>query len=300
MRKAVNNLIKDRGSDRVFLICVYILLIIATFITFWPFYYVICVSMSNPVDFLKYGVSFWPVGFSLDSYKTVVSNSDFWISIKNTVIITASGILFGIVLTMFGAYSISHKRLVARKFIIGFMIFTMYFSGGLIPFYILILKLGFYNKLISLIIPSLVNTYFIIIARSYIDTLPYELNESAYMDGANDLRIFFSVVFPLCKPIVAVLCLYLGVHYWNIYLNGLMFLTDPDKQPIQVYLARIILKFERLKEATQYSQDKESYYAISIQLKYTLIILGILPIMMVYPFIQKYLIKGMLIGSLKG
>jgi putative aldouronate transport system permease protein len=252
------------------------------------------------MDFLKHGVYLWPVGFSLDSYKTIISSKDFWFSIRNTLIITISGVLFGVILTMCGAYAISHKRLVGRKFFIGFMIFTMYFSGGLIPFYILILKLGFYNKLVSLIIPSLVNAFYIIIARSFIDTLPYELHESAYIDGANDLLIFFTIIFPLCKPIIAVLCLYLGVHYWNIYLHGVLFIVDPSLHPIQVYLSRIILKFERVREAGNFSHDRESFYALSIQLKYSLIIMGVLPIMMVYPFIQKYLVKGMMIGSLKG
>ncbi len=291
---------RETKRDICFLSCVYALLALAGLCTFYPFYYVLCVSISDPVDFFTYGVSFLPRGFSITSYKAIFMGTDIWRVLGNTLYITSFGTVLALALTSLGGYVLSKKRLVFKRFFTFMVLIPMYFSGGMIPSYLLIGKLGLMNNFWAVILSGALGTYYLILARSYFQSLPQELEESAWLDGANDFLIFIRIMLPLAKPIMAVLLLYYAVNFWNVYFNAVLYLTESSKSPIQVYLASIIISNESVKSIGVLTPEAREMASISNQLKYSLIIVGITPIIMVYPFIQKYLVKGMMLGSLKG
>ena len=293
-------ILKKNKSDYIFLFFIYVIVLSGGISAFYPFFYTFLVSISDSVQFFKKGVTVFPVGFSLDAYRVVFAGTDLWRALINTTFITVVGTFLGVVIILFASYAISKRRLVGRKFFIFYIIITMYFSGGLIPGYILIMKLHLYNTFWSVILPGVVSTYYIILARTFFDSLPVEIEESACIDGANEFRILFSIILPLCKPIIAVIGLYFGVGFWNTYFNAILYMPKAELDPIQVYLAKVIIANSAVKEIGLMGPDAGRNEMISHQLKYALIIVGILPIMAVYPFIQKYFVKGMLIGSLKG
>lgn len=291
---------RETKRDKIYLIFVVALLLIMGFITLYPFYYVVCVSFSNPIEFAKRGVSFLPAGFSIASYQAVFESHGIWRAVKNSIVITAIGSAMSLFLTSMAGYVFSRKRLVFREFWVILTIIPMYISGGTIPTYILINKLGLYNSIWAIIVPGLTSTYYLVLARSYYDTLPVELEESAWLDGANDIYIYFRIMMPLAKPILAVLFLYFAVGLWNVYLPAVMYLTKSSQMPIQVFLSDVVLGNAALDSAGKSAQNSQDKALISQQLKYALVIVGILPIMCIYPFVQKYIVKGMMLGSLKG
>lgn len=296
----LGSLKRETKGDIIYLAFVSVFLLFAGFITLYPFYYVVCVSFSDPVAYAKYGVTFWPRGLSILSYEAVFESAGIWNAIKNSAVLTSIGTFSSLFFTSMGGYVISRRRLVFRSFFVVLMIIPMYIGGGMIPSYILINKLGLYNSIWALIVPSLVSTYYMVLARSYYDSLPQELEESAWIDGARDTYIYFRIMMPLAKPMLAVLLLYFAVGFWNTYLPAVLYLTKNTQMPIQVYLADIIIGNARMDTAMTNAIDAQERANISQQLKYALVIIGILPIMCVYPFVQKFIVKGMMLGSLKG
>lgn len=286
-------------------IIIYFLVGFAAFITVWPFIYVFSMSISDPLEAAKQTIWLYPKGFSLEAYIRIFYNSDLWNAYKNTLFYTIAGTILNLLTASISAYPLSRKRLFARKFFIMFLIIPMYFSGGLIPHFILIDKLHMYNTVWVMIIPGMLSIWNIILTRTYFKTIPDSLQESALIDGANDLQILFRIIIPLSKPIMAVVALYTAVGIWNSWFNAMIYLPNPKLQPLQLFLTKVLI-FEMASlnssnsgaKITQFLEQSKSM-AVAIQLKYAAIMFCSLPIICFYPFLQKYFIKGALIGSLK-
>ena len=276
---------------------IYLFMIFVIGITLYPFIYVLSMSISNPVYVINNSVWLYPKGFSLEAYAKVFDNPDVWISYSNTVFYTAVGTAVNILLTIFAAYPLSRRGFVLRTPIMFLILFTMFFGGGLIPLFMLVNQIGLYDTRWIIILLSAVSAYYIIIARTFLQGLPESLQESARIDGANDIVILFKVVIPLSKPILAVLALFYAVGHWNSYFNALLFLSSPNLQPISLYLVKVLVQNSGALMAGMEQDINRALF--SVQLKYALIIVTILPILILYPFLQKHFVKGVMIGSVK-
>jgi putative aldouronate transport system permease protein len=266
-------------------------------ITVYPFLFVFSMSISDPKYVLEQSVWLFPKGFSVESYKRVFENPDIWTSYYNTVFYTVIGTVLNVMLTIFGAYPLSRRSFFARNHLMIFIVFTMFFSGGLIPLFILIKDLGLYNTRWAMIIPGAISAFLIIVARTFFQSIPESLDESAKMDGANDITIMFRIIMPLSKPIIAVLTLFYAVGHWNSYFSAMIYLPDVKLQPLQLYLVKILIQNQdKLSEGLT---DELNRALFTLQLKYSIIIVAILPILLIYPFLQKYFAKGVMLGSLK-
>ena len=292
--------IKKRcASDRVFYFLVWFLIIFGFFITLLPFMYVISVSFSDVHAINRGQVGIWPVGFNLDGYKQVLGQQKLWRAYYNTLWYTAVGTVLNIVFTVIAAYPLSRYTFSGRKFLNFFIAFTMYFGGGMIPFYLLIVKLGLYNTRWVMVIPSLISTWNIMLCRSAFTEMPNELVESAQIDGASDWLILRRIAIPLIKPTLAVVTMYYAIGHWNDFMTPLIYINKESLQPMQLLLRRILAQF-----STDFTQGMNVMAAlksvVSVQIRYVTIVVAIAPILLVYPFIQKYFVKGVMLGAVKG
>lgn len=289
--------IKKSKAEKIGMFFVYLIMLIVIFITLYPFIYVFSMSVSDPMSVLKQEVWFLPKGFNLNSYKKVFENPELWMHYGNTIWYTVVGTLVNMVLTVLGAYPLSRKSMYMRKPIMFFITFTMFFSGGMIPLFIVVNKLGLYDSRWAMILPVAVSAWNLIIARTYFEGLPEGLMESAKLDGANDFQILGKIVIPLSKPILAVLSLFSAVGHWNAYFNAVLFLPSPSKQPLQIYLQKLLINMSDVVAGN--SQFGLARSMDVIQLRYSTIIVVILPIVCVYPFLQKYFVQGVMVGAIK-
>ncbi len=289
--------IKESRGDQAFLVCAYIFTILLILLCIYPFIYVISNSISSPNSVLKQEVYFFPKGFSFKAYMMVFENQLVWSCYRNTIFYTVVGTAINLFTTLLFAYPLSRKDFSGRKFLMIFIAITMFFSGGLIPLFIIINNLGLYDTLWAVILPSAIGTYNVIITRTFMQSLPSSLQESAMLDGCNDLRILAQIVIPLSMPIIAVISLYCAVNFWNMYFLPMVFTPSAENHPLQLYLMKIVV--QNSQEGLGNSQGYERLMS-GAQLKYSIIIVSILPIICVYPFLQKFFIKGVMIGALKG
>lgn len=292
--------IKKRcASDRVFYFLVWFLIIFGFFITLLPFMYVISVSFSDIHAINRGQVGIWPVGFNLDGYKQVLGQQKLWRAYYNTLWYTVVGTVLNIVFTVIAAYPLSRYTFSGRKFLNFFIAFTMYFGGGMIPFYLLMVKLGLYNTRWVMVIPSLISTWNIMLCRSAFTEMPNELVESAQIDGASDWLILRRIAIPLIKPTLAVVTMYYAIGHWNDFMTPLIYINKESLQPMQLLLRRILAQF-----STDFTQGMNVMAAlksvVSVQVRYVTIVVAIAPILLVYPFIQKYFVKGVMLGAVKG
>lgn len=269
-------------------------------ITLYPFYYVVMASLSGSLNLMgQEGLMLWPVGFSTDAYEMVLSNPNILTGYRTTLIVVVAGTFLNILLTSVGAYLLTRKELPIRNVMAYMMIFTMYFSGGMIPTYLVVYKgLNLGDSLWALILPGAISTYNLIIMRTNFAAIPASLEESAQIDGANDFVILFRIILPLSLPIIAVMVLFYGVSHWNAWFNAMIYIRTRSKYPLQLILREILLlnsTESMMNDAT--GSDK---YSIGESIKYATIIVATLPILLVYPFIQKYFVKGIMIGAVKG
>ncbi|MDF2961495.1 MAG: binding-protein-dependent transport system inner rane component, partial [Paenibacillus sp.] len=246
-------------------------------------------------------VLLWPVDFSLEGYEAVFRDRSvlhsFWMSVFYTVVGTAINVL----VTVLAAYPLSRKDLAGRNWIMALFAFTMFFGGGLIPNYLLAKSLGILNTPWALLLPGALSIWNMIITRTYFNaTIPDELLEAAQMDGCNDLKFLWKVVLPLSGPIVAVISLFYGVEHWNQYFNALLYLKDPDLYPLQLVLREILIRSQVSTEMIADSKQAAELAGLSDLLKYSLIVVATVPLMAVYPFVQRFFVKGVMIGALKG
>lgn len=284
-------------------VIIYIIVGLAGVVTLLPMVYILAMSLSDPGAVLRQEVFLIPVGFTLDAFKTIVQLEGIGRAYLNTGIYLVSIVVLSDLATVLAAYPLCVRRLFGRKFWTVFLIIPMFFGGGLIPSFVLMVNLGLYNSYWAIIIPSIVSLWNIVLVRTYFRTLPYSLFESAYIDGANDLQTLFKIVVPLAKPIVAVITLYTAVGVWNSWFSARLYLADEDLYPLQYYLAQLLVfkpsGIEDKIDVIDKGAELINEFMQASQLKYAMIIFVTGPILCIYPFLQKYFIKGALIGSLK-
>ncbi len=267
-------------------------------VTLYPFLYVLFASVSDPVRMGRHmGFLALPLGFTLASYRRVLQNPMILGGYLNTLLYMSTGTALNLLLTTLGAYVLSRKRLLLRDAIMFFIVVTMFFSGGLIPFYLIVRGMGLQDKIWAMILPTAISSYNLIVMRTAFAAVPDSMEESSRMDGANDLRILFQIYLPLCMAVVAVMILFYAVAHWNAWFNAMIFLRSRQKYPLQLILREILIAStteDMMTEAA--AMDKEP---IGETIKYATIIVATLPILFVYPFLQRYFIHGVMIGALK-
>lgn len=272
-----------------------IILALISLMTLYPFLYVIFASFSDPVKLMgNSSLLLKPLGFSLNAYKKVFVNPSIYSGYLNTIFYVAAGTLVNILATCMAAYVLSRKQFMLRRFLTIMFIFTMYFNGGLIPSYLLIKDLGLINSRLSLILPGAVSTFNLMIMITGFEGIPQSLEESARIDGAGDWTILFRIIMPLAKPTIMVILLYYAVGHWNSWFNAMIYLRDADKMPIQIFL-RDILTRSQLGAMTGQTDVED----VGQTIKYATIIVSTVPILCIYPFIQKHFVKGVMIGAVK-
>lgn len=287
-----------RESGLIGTIVIYIIVIFAAFITLYPFLYVISNSFSNPLNVIRRDVVLWPVNFSLQSYETLLNQKDVFVAYYNTVWYTVVGTLVNMVLTLMAAYALSIRKFFLRNQISVFITVTMFVSGGIIPSYIVVNRLGLYDTPWALIVPTAISAYNLIVARSFFEALPEELAESAHLDGANDFTILWKIIIPVSKPIISVLIIFYAVGHWNEYFNPMIYLKSRDLKPIQLYLRDILVANQQATTSTGGSTGAERQYLFEA-LKFSTIVITVLPITVIYPFFQKHFVQGVMIGAVK-
>lgn len=281
-------------GEMVFHVCNTVFMLLFMIVVLYPMWYVVVASFSDGREVLKAGGKMlWFKEFNFDSYKAMLDNPAIFTGYRNTLFIVIFGTILNLVLTAMGGYFLSRKGILWGKVISVGIIFTMYFSGGLIPTYFAVNSLGLYNSLLALILPTAISTFNMIIMRTGFDAIPDSLEESAKLDGARQVTILFKIMIPLCKPTIAVLALYYGVGHWNAWFNAMIYLQDRDLFPLQLILREIVM----YNTATDVAIDKVE---LSETVQYATIVITTLPILCVYPFLMKYFEKGVMVGAVKG
>lgn len=294
------NTIGDTGGDRVFLAGVMIISFLILCIVIYPLVYVLSASFSSGDAVMAGKVYFLPVGFSVEGYKMVFEDQNILIGFKNTIIYTVLGTLINMVMTTLIAFPLSRKRLSGRQAIMFMVTFTMFFSGGLIPTFLVVEKLKMVDTIWAMVIPSAVSTFNLIIMKTFFEnSIPEELGESAALDGCDNFRFLISIVLPLSKPILAVLILYYAVGHWNQYFSALIYLRSNEKISLQLALRNILLANQMASGGSD-SGGFGEVAKIGLTVKYSVIIISSIPVIILYPFIQKYFVKGIMIGAIKG
>ncbi len=292
--------LKESKGDQIYLICIYVLITILTFVTIYPFIYVISMSISDPLAAAQGQVTFLPKGFSIAAYERVFMNNDIWISFYNSFWYTIVGTFFMLVFTVAAAYPLSRPHFFARKALSAMFLVPMFFWGGLIPFFQIVKATGLYDTRWALVIPYLIEIWNMIVCRTFFQSIPEELYESSRIDGANEFTTLVRITLPLSKQILAVLALFYGISNWNGWFAAVLFLTDSKMHPIQVYLKRVLVDATSAEAMMSYINMGVQALLSLMQVKYAIVVVASLPIILVYPFIQKYFEKGVMIGSLKG
>lgn len=290
---------RKKASDIILDSIIYLILIALTIVTLYPVWHVIVASFSTSTALAKVdGLLLWPSDFNLEGYRLVASNRLILSGLKNSFLVLLGSLPLNIVMTVLCGYFLAMPGLFWKKPISFYILFTMYFGGGLIPTYLNVKGLGLGDTLWSLIIPGALSVYNAIICKSAIEGIPDSLREAAYMDGANDVFVLFKVIVPLIKPTLAVLLLYYGVSHWNSWYSASLYITDEMKLPVQNIIRSILIANDTTLSGTGDMGDSYNTYAESI--RYASIVVTTLPIMCVYPFLQKYFTKGVMIGAVKG
>ncbi|MDE0221872.1 MAG: carbohydrate ABC transporter permease [Spirochaetaceae bacterium] len=289
-----------RASDLAFDGVILLVCLVAVAVALYPFIYVLSVSISDAEEAFRGKVWIVPAGLSVKAYEIVLDNPGMWRSYYNTVWYVVVGTAVNITLTILAAYPLSRRELLGKNLIITMMVLTVYVSGGLIPFYRLVKEIGLFNTRWALVLPTAVSFLYIIILRTFFRSLPDELEDAAIVDGAGPATVLVRIALPLSKAALATLVLFYAVGHWQAFFNAILFITKQDLHPLQVYLRRVVIMNDpALIDSVDEWVRHVNTSAIYEQLKYALIIVSILPIICLYPFLQKYFVKGAMIGALK-
>lgn len=292
---------KMTGCDLVFYGVSALVIGILTLTVLYIIVYILSASFSSPAALAAGKVVLWPVDFSVDGYKAVFNYSKVWIGYRNTIFYVIAGTAINVSMTLLCAYPMAQKDLYGGKAIMAYFTFTMIFNGGMIPTYILVKNLGIMNTVWSLLIPGAMTVYNMIIARTFIRTnIPGELRDAARIDGCDDFHFFFEVVLPLSKAIIAVLTLWYAVGHWNSYMDAFLYLRDNKLYPLQIFLKDVLVSGEFSAEDMMDPETAIALQNMKLLLKYSLIVVSVVPLFFFYPFVQKYFVKGVTIGSVKG
>ncbi len=292
--------LKKTAADKTFEVMNIIIMLFLIVITLYPFLYIVFASFSNSDDLIRHsGLLLYPLGLNLNAYKMVFQNPNIFTGYGNTLIVLVVGTALNLLMTSFGAYVLSRKGFPGKRVLLVLIVFTMYFQGGMIPRYLLIydtLNLG--DSLLALIIPQAISTYNLIVMRTSFLGVPDSLEESAKIDGANDFVILFRIILPVSMSVVAVMILFYGVTHWNAWFDAMIFLRDRKRYPLQLILREILILNSTETMAVE-SADVNNM-AVGESIKYATIMVATLPVLAVYPFLQKYFVKGVMIGAIKG
>ena len=292
------SLVKDTRADKIFLVFVYFFLAIALLIVLYPLIYIVSASISNP--HLVNSGEMWllPKGVTFEGYRTLLGNSSIWRGYLNTIYYTVLGTSINLLVTLPCAYALSRDDFYGRRAFTNFMLVTMFLSGGLIPSYLLIRSLGMLNTVWALVIPGAVSVYNVVVTRTFFQTtIPREMEEAAIVDGCSDFRLFMQIVLPLSTPIIAVMALFYGVGHWNSFFSALIYLSDKSMYPLQMILREILILQDMSSNTVSNVTSEMASMLYSKQQLAEVIKYGV---MIVYPFLQKYFVKGMMVGSIKG
>ena len=297
--------IRHSFGERLYYALAGFFIIALLLLTVFPLYFSVIASFSTPNEVMLGKVLLWPVNFNTEAYELVLKNSNIWISYGNTIVYTILGTAISLVSTLTAAFVFSRKGLIGSRVCMLVILFTMYFSGGLIPNYFNIKNLGMLNTIWALVLPGAVSVYNLIIARTYIQTnIPEALGEASVIDGCTPMRYFIQIVIPLSAPIIGVLCLYSVVGHWNSYYSALIYLKDRSKYPLQLILREILVQSkisaDDLTMDASAMEDAMAFLNLAESLKYALVIVASVPMLILYPFLQKFFVKGIMIGSVKG
>lgn len=297
--------IKSSLTDKIFLGFIYLFLFTALVLVLYPLIYIISASISDPQYVSSGEMILFPKGITLEGYKTIFANEDIWRGYLNTIYYTTLGTAINLIVTIPCAYALSRPEFYGKKFFTTFMLITMFVSGGLIPTYILVKNLGMLNTVWALVLPNAASVYNIIVARTFFQsTIAREMEEAAIIDGCNDFKLFIKIILPVSMPIIAVMALFSGVAHWNSFFNALIYISDRSMYPLQMILREILI-LQDMFSASENMDASMAEFAHSRQqlvqvIQYGVMIVATLPIIIVYPFLQKYFVKGVMIGSLKG
>lgn len=291
---------KMTQAEKIFHKFNHVFLFLFSFLMLFPVWHVLMYSLSDARQAMGVNVFFWPQGFSLTAYEIVFRNPMIWSAYGNTVFVVVIATAINLLLTFVMAYALAKDGLRGKTFLTFFIFFTMIFSGGLIPSYLVVKSLGLINTLFALILPTAVNAFYIFIVRTFIKAIPVALSESARIDGANEVIILFRIILPLSIPAMAVIGLMYGVGHWNNWILALYYINDLDKMTLQPILRQILFVMSSV-EFYQHDPDMALGHAqMSEIVKMASVIVATLPIVMIYPFLQKYFVKGIMIGAVKG
>lgn len=289
---------KKSKSERIFNIFNVTFMIILTIVTVYPFLNQLAMSLSSSSAILNGKVTIFPVDFTLNTYIDIAKEKDFWINYKNTIVYTLSGTILGLTLTATCAYALSKKNLIGSKLILRLIVFTMFFGGGLIPTYMLMKNLNLIGTIWAILIPAAIVPYHLLIMKTYFEGLPAELEEAAKIDGLGQFGYFMRIVLPLSKPIIATMTLFIAVIYWNDWFSALIYLSDKSQYPVTLYLRNAMMGAAMASQTGQTIDATTKSVPQSIQA--ASMILVILPVLCIYPFVQKHFVKGVMIGAIKG
>ena len=286
-------------SDKIFYLFIYVFLGFLALVILYPLYFIIIASISDPDAVLGGDVILFPVGITLSGFEAILHRSDVWLGYLNTIIYTALTVVLSLVVTVPAGWALSRKQLLGKKFFMIYFIIPMFFGGGLIPFYNVMSQLNLINTPWAVILPSILSVWNLFMTRTFFESsIPDGLVEAARIDGAGEFRIFFSLVLPLSKAILAVMALYYAVGQWNSYFNAMIFLQDENLYPLQLILREILIASETTTGGS--GETILEQYRLANQIKYVSVIVSSAPVIMLYPFVQKYFAQGAMIGSLKG
>lgn len=288
-------------DDKLFDIIVNTLVILAAVITIYPLYFVLLASVSDPAALQSGRVFLWPVNADLSAYKHILNDTRIWRGYSNTIFYTVFSTAFGGFITILGGYALSRKDLIGRDFIMKILVFTMYFNGGLVPTYMVVKGLNMVNTPYSMIILGSFSVFNLIIVRTFfISKIPDELLEAARIDGCGNGRFFVSIVLPLSKEIISVVVLYIAVASWNSFFNALIYLSNQKLYPLQLILREILIASQTIMAEGADSAALIQMQRLSETIKYAVMIVATLPVLLLYPFLQRYFIRGVMVGSIKG
>ena len=301
VQNKIKNKINISIEDRIFYLIVDVVLFVLLLIVGFPLIYVLSASFSSPGAVIAGKVFLWPVDFSLEGYKAVFEHKDVIIGYRNSLMYLVMGTVINVVLTMCAAYPLSRRDLPGGKYIMFLFTFTMIFNGGIIPTYLLVSKLRLLNTIWAMMLPRAITAYNMIIACTFIKSnIPNELLQAAQIDGCGDIHFFTKIVIPLSKAVIAVIALYYAIAHWNSYFDALIYLTNKKLYPLQIFLKDILVSNQIDANMVYDPELAEVKQGLSELLKYSLIVVSCIPVLIIYPFVQKYFVKGVMIGSIKG
>ncbi len=291
---------KNSIGSRLFDIINIFIMILVIIITLYPFLHVASVSISNIAAVSSGQVTFYPVGIDLDAYKFVLKDPRIATGYKNTILYMAVGTLMQMVVTSISAYALSKKGFTWRNILLMAVTFTMMFNGGMIPNYAIVRSLRMIDTMWAMIIPRLINTWYLLIMKTFFESLPESLSESAYLDGASEFKTFTYIIMPLSVPIFLTITLFYAVGHWNTYFNALLYLNSADKYPLQLVLRNIIIAGQTAMENMSELEEYSKIALMARNIRAATIMVATIPIICIYPFIQKYFTQGVMIGAIKG